>query len=146
MCWNPPFHSSLSALFLIAASLRTIGVAIQNSTVLLGQSIQGKRTVEHSLDGISLQGLELSMMNVLARRKLKHAFSADLEAALGAYQQKVDLEINKQIREEYQKLIEMQTSVEARKRLNKRYPNLGSEKITAILDPTKKTRKRRAAP
>ena len=69
-----------------------------------------------------------------------YAFGADLEATLNAYKRKVDLQINRQVRDEYQQLIEMQTAMDARKRIWKRYPDLTRKQISAIVDPIEKTR------
>ncbi len=69
-----------------------------------------------------------------------YAFGADLEATLNAYKRKVDLQINQQVRDEYQQLIEIQTAIDARKRIRKRYPDLTRKQISAIVDPIEKTR------
>ena len=69
-----------------------------------------------------------------------YAFGADLEATLNAYKRKVDLQINQQVRDEYQQLIEMQTAMDARKRIWKRYPDLTRKQISAIVDPIERTR------
>ncbi len=69
-----------------------------------------------------------------------YAFGADLEATINAYIRKVDLQINQQVRDEYQQLIEIQTAIAARKRIRKRYPDLTRKQINAIIDPIEKMR------
>ena len=63
-----------------------------------------------------------------------------MEAALRTDRQKVDLEINRQVRDQHQRLIEIQTVITARKWIRKPYPDLTMEQISAIVDPIKKTR------
>ncbi len=69
-----------------------------------------------------------------------YAFGADLEATLSAYKRKLDLQINQQVRDEYRQLIEIQTAIDARKRIRKRFPDLTMKQISAIVDPMEKTR------
>ncbi len=69
-----------------------------------------------------------------------YAFGADLEATLSAYTRKMDLQINQQVRDEYQQLIEIQTAIAARRRIRKRYPDLTRKQISAIIDPIEKMR------
>ncbi len=69
-----------------------------------------------------------------------YAFGADLLATINAYQRKVDLQINQQVRYEYQQLIEIKTVIDARRRIRKRYPDLTKKQINAIIDPIEKMR------